>query len=148
MQYNTVQWRYKGGAGIQWLRDNLQGCGEFDVVIISIGGNDLDNGTAPAVVASELITLASLCADRGVRKTVVMAIWPRESPFFETPMMTTNTALDDGLNTEDKRVAFWKQERRLRFEFYDGVHLRHYYGARRYLLSCIMWADKQLRRLR
>lgn len=146
LQHTTVHWRYKGGADISWLRNNLDGCEDFDIVIICIGGNDLDNGTKPDAVASQLMDIATLCAKRGVKKTIVTSIWPRDKPYFLDNVMLANTDLDEGLNNDDKRTVFWKQERRMRFEFYDGIHLRHYKGARRYLVSCIMWAEMQLRR--
>lgn len=147
LQHTQVHWRYKGGAGISWLRKNLEGCEGYDAIIISCGGNDLDNGMEPATVASQLIEIATYCADKGVRTTIVMALWPREDVAFTSKANETNMALEEGLHRDTNLLptVFWKQERRLLFDFYDGVHLRHYNGPRRYLISCIMWADKQLR---
>jgi hypothetical protein len=50
----SVEWLFRGGATVAFAEDNTQQARGHKIVILMIGGNDLDNGMSPHQLADRV----------------------------------------------------------------------------------------------
>lgn len=143
-KYNfKCQFRCQGGAKVGFLQRSMPRPGSYDIVVFSIGSNDLSRGIKPVELMAELQTQALLYLNSGAcRFVIIMGLWPRKSSFFNTLAREFNL-----LTCADSRVTFWKWPKKFKVKILaDKVHLydQCYRRAVKYLASPILYVTKYL----
>ena len=59
LQQVTVHWSWRGGAGIEWAEEQVGRTGSYNLVVLMIGGNDLENWCSPYQLADRMEHLAN-----------------------------------------------------------------------------------------
>ena len=146
----TVSFRFLGGATVSKLRRQGPG-GRYDLIVLSVGGNDLDNGAQPLAVIAELRDLArSLLIDGSAKKVVCMSAWPRANAAYAARQQEFNCEAqahfrDPILNIASSPIEFWFWSRKLKYHLApDGVHMTPavYRRAQLYTASVMLWFAK------
>lgn len=131
----SVTYRCRGGAHTDFLQipHNQE---HYELIIISIGSNDLDDGKEPDTVLADIFYYAWLYVYYGFTpKVVVMSLFPRASLGTNTKITHFNSRLK--LYSNDYCVGWlWSRKLTIRLR-YDGVHLTEhcYRRALKYLTS-------------
>lgn len=154
-----IAWRCEGGARLPMLRgvvDDIewQILERPDVVVVFLGGNDLDSRDVDArrlasLYATEYNSLAAMGCE-----VVILRGWPRPGARIGPITYWTNVEsfedemadlLRDGCHlwTWDRSLTFTSQ-----FFAFDGVHCRptRYKKVMRYLVSAVLFAVRRLNR--
>jgi len=132
----------KRGGGVSFVERQIHAAAHYDIVILMVGGNDIDNGMSPTQLADRIGYAAShMVSDHGAGSVMVSSLWPRRNSAFNRRALEFADIMERR-HYFDGRVAFWLWDRRQPWHTYDGVHLdRHgYQVAMRYLQAQIVWA--------
>ena len=137
----SVEWLFRGGATVAFAEDNTQQARGHKIVVLMIGGNDLDNGMSPHQLADRVGYLAFRyirCAH--VDAVAVTSIWPRRDRTFNARAREYAEIMESRFHG-DPQVTFWLWDRRQPMRSEDGVHFtRHGYEvAMTYLMAIIVW---------
>ena len=135
-----VNWSWQGGAGIHWAEQQVGCTGSYDMVVLMIGGNDLDNGCSVGQLANRVEHLANDIIRAGVQAVVITSLWPRSNTAYNTNAREYASVMERHLQG-NPLVTFWLWDRRQAWRNYDGVHFLYhgYRQAMRYLISGIIW---------
>lgn len=146
----NITWRVRSGAKIEFLRDVVEDVitrnQDYDLVIVSMGGNDLDS---PFVIVNDLIQKFVNELIRLLTKTplvLFMEQWPRPGARFGPENYWTNVERfqHEIRCSSPVGIRLWSWDNSLRYplSFYsrDLVHChpRRYKKVARYLTSAIL----------
>ena len=152
-------WVQRGGRWTH-LRDTLQRIAADsnrdrlrDVIVIFIGGNDLDtqevNVSNLAALYGDLLNRAESISGA----VMFMAAWPRPGSRYSVEYWTNVEYFEHLLKGRiGQKCQLWRWDRTLtfteRFFSHDGIHchVRRYKKVVRYLMSAILAAMKRVRR--
>ena len=137
----SVRWIWQGGAGINWAEQQVGRCAGFRLVILMIGGNDLDVGwCSPYQLADRIGFLADQILQEGAETVVIPSLWPRSNVNYNTRARQYAGIMERRFSF-DPQVTFWLWDRRQAWRNVDGVHFLHhgYRQAIRYLIAFIVW---------
>lgn len=129
---------------IEWERS-------VDVVVVMLGGNDLDQENLDVKALSNAYTFAFERLARSCQSLIYMAAWPRPGSRIGLNYWT-NVGIFEWLLARNSRVWMWKWDRSLTFtrQFYarDGIHCARirYKKVSRYLTAAILAGVKQIKR--
>ena len=137
----SVRWHWRGGAGIDWAERQVAYASDFQIVVIMVGGNDIDNGMPIYRLADRLGRLAHDIIAAGAEAVVVTSLWPRSNNAYNTRARAFAHIMEQRFYN-DPQVTFWLWDRRQSWRNYDGVHFTYhgYRQAMRYLISGIIWS--------
>ena len=136
-----VDWWHKGGAGISYAEECLPYIRGYKVIIVMLGGNDIDNGMSPAQLQQRVAWITNEMLKRGPDCVIVPSIWPRQNFFFNNTIRYYADVMERQY-FGDPSVTFWRWDNRQSWKTYDGVHLplAGYERAIRTIVSMIVWA--------
>ena len=141
----SIDWRFRGGAYLDFAEREVERAYGYDIIVMMVGGNDLDRGTPRASIEASYARMENLARIRGVKRLIVTSIWPRRDANFNA-VARTHARVCSSLyqNLRRNLITFWEWDERQPFRTYDGVHLEHhgYEKAVKYLLAPILWVIK------
>lgn len=137
----SVEFRGLGGATVATLSNRCQDVIGYHTVVIMVGGNDLSNGWSSSAVSQSLENLATQVRGLGVRRVVLVSIWPRANRRYNDRARTVNLLLMTRYH-QNRQIIHWQWDTRQPFATYDGTHLllNGYRRAARYLVAAIVWS--------
>ena len=137
----SVDWFFRGGATVAFAEANTFQARGRKIVILMIGGNDLDNGMSPAQLADRVGSVAwEFIRDSQVEAVAITAIWPRRDRVFNARARQYADIMDSRFSG-NSQVTFWRWDRRQPRFTIDGVHFTDhgYEVAMKYLTAVIVW---------
>ena len=78
----SMDWRGRGGAGIRFVEENIEQTSKAKMVILMIGGNDIDNGMPVLKLVDRLEKVAKAILREGLEVVGIASIWPRQDTRF------------------------------------------------------------------
>lgn len=140
LQQVTVHWSWRGGAGIEWAEEQVGRTGSYNLVVLMIGGNDLENWCSPYQLADRMEHLANRMIATGTQAVAITSLWPRSNTRYNLDARLYAGMMERRLQGNPV-TTFWLWDRRQAWRNYDGVHfLYHGYRlAMRYLISLVVW---------
>ena len=143
----SVSFSHRGGAGLNFILNNIEQARGFDILIIMAGGNDLTRGAKIPYFKQTYDTIEEMARELGVKQVIITSFWPRRAPAYNHMAREHHEYFEDHFRT-NRLMTFWNWDRRQAFRTYDGVHLeqRGYQKAVRYLIAPILWSIKHLER--
>ena len=142
LNYGRLQmtYRYPGGARRDFAIEEMFYTCQFDVVVIMVGGNDLDSGAGPIHFQASYKQIEDQARRAGVKSLIITSIWPRHNPVFNRNARA-HTTFFSNMYYDHNLITFWQWDDRQPFRTYDGVHLQWsgYKKAMTYLLAPILW---------
>jgi hypothetical protein len=138
-----IEWLYRGGASIAFAEENVHRAASHRVIVVMLGGNDIDNGMSPLQLADRAGLLAHELLRQGsdVDAVVITSLWPRQDRHFNARAREYAGIMERRF-FGDPQITFWLWDRRQPWRTVDGVHLlRHgYQVAVTYLVAAVVWA--------
>ena len=138
----SLRFTERRGAGIWWGERNAHAAMDVDVVVLMLGGNDLDSGMSATQLADRIGHLGRQMVDQYRAQTVVITSqWPRTSQQYNLRAREFASIMERR-HLGDEAVTFWLWDRRQPWRNRDGTHLTDhgYRTAVRYLQAIIVWA--------
>lgn len=155
-----------GGARIARVIQEVTACiqsygSPVSVVVLQVGGNDIDVNTIPQVLASEIFDAAiNLHQHMQVQEVIISQLFFRDRarrPDYNDVVLQVNKTLDekakcygDGIVLWRHKSGFWDQAARARIMLRDGVHFNRVGNEKYYksLKSAVIQAMKKVLRNR
>ena len=140
--YVTVDLEFRGGSGLSFAEERLRRARGYDIVIIMVGGNDLDRGATHVCFEHAYAVFERLARQAGIRSVIITSLLPRQDPWFNTrARQHFRECWDRYYGRRDSIITFWQWDLRQPFRTIDGVHLERpaYRKAVKSLLAPILW---------
>ena len=138
-----MRWIWQGGAGINWAEQQVGRCAGFRLVVLMIGGNDLDAGwCSPYQLADRIGFLAHQILQEGAETVVIPSLWPRSNVNYNTRARQYAGIMERRFSF-DPQVTFWLWDRRQAWRNVDGVHFLHRYTLP-HCLYCVGYQPQPL----
>ena len=143
----SVSFSHRGGAGLNFVINNLEQARGFDILVIMAGGNDLTRGAKIPYFQQTYDTIEETARELGVQQVIITSFWPRRAPSYNQMAREHHEYFEDHFIVNGL-MTFWSWDRRQSFRTFDGVHLEQkgYQKAIKYLIAPILWAIKHLER--
>lgn len=135
-----VRWHWRRGAGIEWAEQQTARASGSQIVVLLVGGNDLDNGISPLQLADRIGHLAQRCLDAGAELVAIPSLWPRSCSRYNAAARRY-AALMERRFYGHPEISFWLWDRRQSWRNQDGVHFspHGYRVALRYMVAIAVW---------
>lgn len=135
-----VRWDWRRGAGIEWAEQQVQQASGSQIVVLLVGGNDIDSGMSPLQLADRIGHLSQQLLDAGAKLVAIPSLWPRSSARYNAAARSYASLMERRFHGHPE-ISFWLWDRRQSWRNYDGVHFtRHGYRlALRYLVAIVVW---------
>ena len=113
----------------EWLRASQGYC----IVIIMMGGNDLNRGATHVCFRHAFTTIERQARQAGIRSVIITSLWPRQV----RASVHFRERSDRYYSPGDRVISFWQWDIRQLLTTTDGAHLEipAYRKAIKYLLA-------------
>ena len=143
LQGVLLTWRFLPGGYIEFAEYNIRAAFCHQIVVLMLGGNDLDNGCSEYQLADRVIHVANsmILHSYYTEAVIITSLWPRSSQEYNRRARLYAALMERRLSA-DTQVVFWLWDRRQPWRNTDGTHFtQHGYDvAMRYLVAPIVWA--------
>jgi lysophospholipase L1-like esterase len=103
----SLRFAKRRGAGIRWGEMNAHSATDVDVVILMLGGNDIDSGMSATQLADRIGHLGRQMVDQYRAQTVVITSqWPRSIPQYNLKAREFASIMEQR-HLGDEALTFW-----------------------------------------
>ena len=67
----TIDWRFRGGAHLDFAEREVERAVGYDMIVIMVGGNDIDSGTTRARMGSSYARIELIAKERRVKRLII-----------------------------------------------------------------------------
>ena len=157
----SVSFQGYGGSHVRKMyevaSDVMRRYGQIDILVLCIGGNDIESWTDPQRLACHIFALAEYFhVGHGIEQVVISSLMPRErarcSNFIDLVYLVNGELKERAKRYEEGGIVTWlhrgfaEPNVRQGLMLSDGVHLNHAGNTKYYksLKTCLVQATKRL----